>query len=66
MGKCQLHDEDGNLITIRPDGVNVLDACEYVEIQRLRNVTVSILQCQKCGHIEIAWSRQENTEEIDE
>lgn len=52
-------------ITIKPDGVNELDPCHYDEIERYRNVTVNVLRCQKCGHIEIEWERQEDTERID-
>lgn len=53
-------------ITIKPDGVNELDPCEYELIEKYRNVTVEILRCKKCGHVEILWFRQENTEEGDE
>lgn len=52
-------------ITIRPNGVDELDPCIYEEVERYVNVTVSILRCKRCGHIEIEWSRQENTEQID-
>jgi hypothetical protein len=53
-------------ITIKPDGVNELDPCEYELTEKYRNVTVEILRCKKCGHVEILWFRQENTEEGDE
>ena len=55
----------GDGVVICPDGVNQLDPCLYEEIERYANVTVSVLRCKKCGHIELAWYRQENTEEID-
>lgn len=64
MDKCEWKDANGNPVTILPDGQHPLDPCEYVEIARLRNVTISVLQCKKCGHIEISWERQEDTEEI--
>ena len=63
MERCGFKDKDGNPITFMPDGQHPLDACEYEEIQRLRNVTVSVLRCRRCGHIEIAWERQEDTED---
>ena len=28
-----------------------------------RNVTVTVSQCQMCGHIEISWERQDDTED---
>lgn len=62
--RCKFYDDDGNIITIKPDGVHELDACEYEEIQKFENVTVSILKCRKCGHIEIMWERQEDTIEL--
>ena len=58
--KCTF--EDG--VQIFPDGINELDPCIYDEIERYANVTVSILKCRKCGHIEIEWFRQDDTEEI--
>ena len=61
---CKFTDANGNEVVIKPDGTHELDACDYVEINRLRNVTISILQCRKCGRIEIAWERQEDTEEL--
>ena len=47
-----------------PDGKHELDPCIYREILRLRNVTVQILKCEKCGHITVGWFRQENTEDV--
>ena len=64
MNKCEYRDDEGNVIAVFPDGIHELDPCEYVEVQRLRNVTISILQCMKCGHIEITWQRQEDTEDV--
>lgn len=58
--KCTL---PGGII-FKPDGVNELDPCRYEEIERYKNVTVSILRCPKCGHVEIEWERQEDTERI--
>lgn len=59
MCKCKFP----NGITIKPDGVHELDPCAYKEIGRYANVTISILRCKKCGHVEISWFRQEDTEE---
>lgn len=57
--RCTHKDED----IVEMFGIPV-DACHYEEIERYKNVTVSILQCPKCGHVEIVWKRQENTERI--
>lgn len=59
-GKCSF----GPGVTIKPDGINELDPCDYELIEKHGNVTVEILRCKKCGHIEILWHRQEDT--IDE
>ena len=61
MEKCNY----GNYIFC-PDGEHELDPCQYKEILRLRNVTISILKCEKCGNISIGWMRQENTEEVED
>lgn len=58
--KCNFGD-----VTIKPDGVNDLDPCVYELMEKHRNVTVEVLRCPKCGHIEILWHRQEDTEDGD-
>lgn len=60
MKKCSFP----NGIVIKPDGVNILDPCVYKEIERYANVTVSVSRCKVCGHTEISWYRQEDTEEL--
>ena len=55
----------GNIV-IKPDGEHVLEPCMFVLEQRLKNVTVEILTCPKCGHVSIGWYRQEDTEDITE
>lgn len=55
-----------NGITIKPDGVHELSPHKYVRTQRLKNVTVEILQCKVCGKVSIGWYLQENTEEVDD
>ena len=52
-------------MTIRPDGVHELDPCTYEVVEKYRNVTVEVLRCPKCGHTEIGWYRQEDTEEVE-
>ena len=59
--KCSLPEG----VVIKPDGVHELDPCIYEEVERYRNVTVSVLRCTKCCHTEITWHRQEDTEEVD-
>lgn len=61
MKKCGF---SGGKVDITVFGVP-LDPCQYELIEKYRNVTVEILRCKNCGHVEISWSRQENTEEGD-
>lgn len=53
-------------ICIKPDGVNELDPCIYETLETHRNVTVEVIRCKNCGHIEVLWHRQENTEDGDD
>lgn len=48
---------------IKPDGMNVLLPCVLEEKEIHRNVTVIVSQCKVCGHIEISWERQDDTED---
>ena len=52
-------------VSIKPDGIHELEPCFYDEIERYKNVTVSVRRCRFCGNVDIAWYWQENTEEID-
>ena len=61
MSKCEFPEG----VVIKPDGVNELDPCVYEEVETYANVTIHILRCKKCGHTEIEWERQENTEKIE-
>ena len=56
--KCQFPDG----VIVRPDGINELDPCLYEEIEIVRHCTVHVLQCQRCGHIEIEWERETDSE----
>ena len=60
MSKCK---HSGGII-IKPDGANELDPCVYEDIEKYKNVTVTVSRCIYCGHIEISWVRQEDTEVI--
>ena len=60
MSKCE---HPGSII-IKPDGVNELDPCVYEDVEKYKNVTVIVSRCIYCGHIEISWVRQEDTEVI--
>lgn len=51
-------------IVIKPNGRDELDPCRYEVTEVHRNVTVEVRRCKKCGHVDIAWFRQEDT--IDE
>ena len=53
----------GDGITIKPDGINDLDPCKYEVVEKYRNVTVEIIRCKCCGHMEVSWYRQQDTEE---
>lgn len=44
-------------------GDTEIDMHRYEEIQVVHNVTVHILKCTKCGHIEILWERSEESYE---
>lgn len=61
MHKCEFP----NGATIKPDGIHELDPCVYEEVEKYANVTISIRKCKNCGHIDIVWYRQDNTEELD-
>lgn len=58
--KCKCTFPDG--MTIKPDGMHELDPCRYQTIEIHRNVTVEVRRCKRCGHIDLAWYRQEDTE----
>lgn len=60
MSKCE---HPGGII-IKPDGVNELDPCVYEDVEKYKNVTVIVSRCIYCGHVEISWVRQEDTEVI--
>lgn len=47
----------------KPDGIHECSPKLYRLKQRLKNVTVEILEADD-GEISIAWQRQENTEDI--
>ena len=62
MGNC-CEIPDGTVI--KPDGVHRLDSlCVFDTEEVYRNVTIAVRKCKKCGRIDIAWWRQENTEEL--
>lgn len=62
MPKCTF----GDGIKVCPDGMHELDPCEYEQIEKYRNVTVTVLRCKNCGNIDILWEKQEDTEEVEE
>jgi len=47
-----------------PDGVNELDMCGYDLKEVHKNVDVHVLQCRKCGHIELEWFRNKDTVDV--
>lgn len=50
-------------VEIRLNGIEV-DPCIYEEAERWENVTVTVLRCKICGHIEIEWEPQEDTRRV--
>lgn len=53
----------GDGVTMMLNGHEV-DPCLYEEIEKWENVTVTVLRCKRCGHIELEWTPQENTERL--
>ena len=56
--KCSLPDG----LDIKPDGEHSIDPCTYETKEIHKNVTVIVSQCANCGHIDISWVSQENSE----
>ena len=58
---------DGHIdeVVIKPDGIHPLSPHQFVEEEHLRNVTIQILRCEKCGHVSIGWYRQPDTEKVE-
>ena len=54
----------GDGVSVRPDGEHELDPCIYQDIQILRNVTVVVSRCIRCGYMSFGWREQENTEVV--
>lgn len=61
MHRCSFPDG----YTIKPDGIHDLEPCRYEELERYRNVTISVRRCKVCGNVDLAWYHQDNTEEVD-
>lgn len=57
---CKCNFPEG--VVIKLDSVHDLDPCCYEVAERHRNVTVEVLKCKRCGHTEISWYRQDDTE----
>lgn len=60
--RCSFAD---GIVAVKPDGRHDLDPCVYEDVEVWRNVTVVVSRCMNCGHIEISWHKQDNTEQID-
>lgn len=56
--KCSFPDG----VDVRPDGMHKLDPCIYTRRETHKNVTVNIDQCLRCGHIQLSWDAQANSE----
>lgn len=51
-------------VTIKPDGIHDLLPCVLEDKEIHRNVTVYVRQCPVCGHIDLAWEAQDDSEHI--
>ena len=61
--ECQCRIPTG--VSIKPDGVNALESlCVFGTEELYRNVTLAVRRCKKCGRIDLAWWRQDNTIEL--
>ena len=60
--ECKKCSFDG--FAIKPDSIHEIDPCVYEDIEMYTNVTVIVSRCKNCGHIDISWIRQDDTEEI--
>ena len=49
----------GEGVIVKPDGVNELDPCIYETVEVHYDVTVEVLRCKHCGHIELIWHPKE-------
>jgi hypothetical protein len=54
----------GKDIIFKPDGEHELDPCIYQDVQIIKNATVIVSQCVKCGHVTVGWKLQENSEVV--
>lgn len=61
-GRCRLPD---GIAAIKPDGEHELDPCEFDDVQVVRNVTVIVSRCTRCGRVSISWVRQPDSEDVD-
>lgn len=42
-----------------------IDPCAYKVKEKYHNVTIEVLECKKCGHTEISWFKQDDTEKVE-
>jgi len=56
----------GEGIIFRPNGSLTCDACTYIDTAEIKNVTVLVSKCEKCGGVVSGWIRQPNTEIVEE
>lgn len=61
MYKCSYPND----MSIRPDGIHELDPCDYEIAESYANVTIEILRCKYCGHMEIVWRKQPDTVQVE-
>ncbi len=52
-----------NEYVFKPDGIHECEIKMFTLVQKLRNVTIEIIEDQE-GNVSIGWYRQEDTEDI--
>lgn len=51
----------GRRVRVQVNG-HPVDPCVYEEIEKHENVTVTVLRCKNCGHVEIEWRNEDGFE----
>ena len=53
------------IAAVKSDGEHELDPCVFEDVQIVRNVTVFVSRCARCGRISVSWQRQSDSEDVD-
>lgn len=55
--KCDM----GNVKLVAPNG-HEIDPCLYEVVEEHDNCHVEVLRCKYCGHVEISWRKENESE----